>query len=243
MNKSMTYLPEAFITKGKKRIKQFAQNVYLSNGDNYEIELFNPTQKSVLAKVKLDGDYISMGGIVIHPGERIFLERFLETNNKFVFNTYNVDSDSEVIQHAIKNNGKVSIEFYNQSNPNWYSGVSYTTYNPSFVTGTTNNTSITFTNTSSDTYHINNPIFDAYTTNNASIETGRTERGESSNQSFVNSNEKFEYFTFYTVNWQILPNSEKVYTKNDIKRYCGDCGSKIKKSSYRFCPHCGSELE
>ena len=74
--------PEAFITKAKKRIKQFSGQVYLNDGDEYEIELFNPTQEVVLAKIKLDGNYISGGGIVLRRGERVFLERFLDSPNK-----------------------------------------------------------------------------------------------------------------------------------------------------------------
>jgi hypothetical protein len=80
---SATKRPEAFITKGKKRIKQFDGQVYLSDGDEYEIELFNPTQEVVLAKIKIDGDYIAGGGIVLRRGERVFLERFLDSPNRF----------------------------------------------------------------------------------------------------------------------------------------------------------------
>jgi len=34
--------PQAFITKRKQRIKQFEGQVYLNDGDEYEIEIFNP---------------------------------------------------------------------------------------------------------------------------------------------------------------------------------------------------------
>lgn len=245
MTRTFNYLPQAFITKGKKRLKQFEQTVYLNGGDNYEIELFNPTQKSVLTKIQLDGEYISNGGIVVRPGERIYLERFLDTNNRFVFNTYNVDDETPLVKEAIKQNGKVRIEFYNQSNPKWYSGVSYTTANSFLNTSGTNTGGITFGGTGNPnvTYTSGNPVFDAYQNSTNTFETGRTEMGEASSQSFVNTNEMFEYFAMYTVDWQILPNSQKVYTQKDIKRYCGDCGSKIKKTSYKFCPHCGSELD
>lgn len=242
MNKKMNYLPQAYITKGKKRLKQFEYAVYLNDGDNYEIELFNPTKKSVLAKIQLDGEYISNGGIVVRPGERIFLERFLDTNNRFVFNTYNVDNDSPIINEAIKNNGNVRIEFYNQSSPHWFGGTTYTTGYPTIYTNTPYNPIITFYNysnnsvNSSNTSNFNLPISD-------SLETGRTEKGEESNQSFVNTNQTFEYFVMNSITWKILPNSEQVYTQKDLKRYCGDCGAKIKKSAYKFCPHCGSELD
>ena len=70
----------------------------------FQIELFNPTSFILLAKIKLNGNAISGGGLVIRPGERIFLERFLEENKKFLFDTYKVDNIAAV-KKAIKENG------------------------------------------------------------------------------------------------------------------------------------------
>ena len=80
-----TGTPCAYITKDRKRLKQFGQNVYLNNGDEFELELFNPSTTTVLAKIKLDGSYISGGGIVLKPGQRVFLERYLDDPRKFKF--------------------------------------------------------------------------------------------------------------------------------------------------------------
>ena len=52
--------PCAFITKEKQRLKQFGQNVYLSNGSEFELELFNPTSNTVLAKIKFNVDLLSV---------------------------------------------------------------------------------------------------------------------------------------------------------------------------------------
>jgi hypothetical protein len=30
---------------------------------------------------------------------------------------------------------------------------------------------------------------------------------------------------------------------SDLKKYCHSCGSKIKKSTYKFCPNCGAKLD
>jgi hypothetical protein len=105
--------PQSFITKDKQRLKQFEGIVHLNDGDEYEIELFNPTKNHILAKIKIDSDYISGGGIVLRPGERTFLQRFLDTNNKFVFRTYEVDSEA-IETGATSNNGDVEVEFYNE---------------------------------------------------------------------------------------------------------------------------------
>ena len=76
--------PTAHITKKKSRLKVYNGHVvFLNDKDNFEFEIHNPTQKSVLCKIKLNGEYISTSGVVIRPGQRVFLERFLSsiTNN------------------------------------------------------------------------------------------------------------------------------------------------------------------
>jgi outer membrane lipoprotein-sorting protein len=82
--------PCGYITKNKQRIRQFEQNVYLKDGSEFEIELYNPTKKTVLSKIKFNGEFISGSGIVLQPGEMIFLERYLDKPNKFKFETYKV---------------------------------------------------------------------------------------------------------------------------------------------------------
>ena len=71
--------------KGRKSIKN--GKVFLTDGDEFEIELFNPTQNKVLAKIELNGKSIG-SGIILRPGERVFLERYLDEAKKFLFETY-----------------------------------------------------------------------------------------------------------------------------------------------------------
>ena len=105
--------PCAYITKGRQRIKQFGQNVYLKNGSEFEIELYNPSRQTVLSKIKINGEFINGGGIILKPGERVFLERYLDVPHKFKFETYTVDATNETM-NAIANNGDVEILFYNE---------------------------------------------------------------------------------------------------------------------------------
>ena len=74
-----------------------------------------------------------------------------------------------------------------------------------------------------------------------SIETGRVEKGEKSNQSFTNSYEQFNYYTSHTVKFKIQPLSTKNKTTEDIRQYCTECGTKI-KTNFKFCPSCGNKL-
>ena len=81
--------PTAFVTKGRQRVKQYNNDsVYLNNGNEFELELFNPTTSKVMAKIELNG--ISIGaGIVLRPGERVFIERYLDEAKKFMFHVQN----------------------------------------------------------------------------------------------------------------------------------------------------------
>jgi hypothetical protein len=246
--------PEAFITKAKKRIKQFDGQVYLSNGDEYEIELFNPTQEVVLAKIKIDGNYIAGGGIVLRRGERVFLERFLDSPEKFKFSTYVVNGNNTEVQDAVKNNGYVEIEFYSEYIPtNIWGGNTYTYSNSGNTT--INGNPINFTTTGTSFTTTTNTFYNASLTStntlagpnirNVSnkVETGTTEKGSGSDQTFKHTNKTFNSFSFWNVAWQILPTSQKQYTAEEVSvNYCGNCGAKRKKDSFKFCPHCGTKF-
>lgn len=248
--------PQAFITKRKQRIKQFEGQVYLNNGDEYEIEIFNPQPNHILAKIKVDNTYLSGGGIVLRPGERVFLERFLDSNNKFVFRTYEVGKEA-INLGSIDNNGYVEVEFYSewkQQQSYWGSGANTITLNnnltnttgtPYFggatftTSGTANTTTSTFYNASlTSTNTLAGPNI-----RSNKIETGTTEKGDVSNQQFTQSNKNFYSYSFHNVAWRILPTSTKQYHKEELGvLYCGECGAKRKKDTHKFCPHCGTKF-
>jgi hypothetical protein len=107
-------MPEAHITRKKSRAKIYNyNNLYLNDGDVFEIELFNPKTNRVLAKIWLNGEEISGSGIVVNPGQRIFLERFIDSNNKFVYKTYDIENNTQTLE-AIRSNGDIEIKFYNE---------------------------------------------------------------------------------------------------------------------------------
>ena len=247
--------PTAYITKKKSRLKVYNGNtVFLNDKDNFEFEIHNPTQKSVLCKIKLNGKYVFASGLIIKPGQRVFLERFLDSNNKFEFSTYEVKDTSEN-RDAIDLNGDVRIEFYDESQivnyphlsgGNWNTGWTHiNTGSPYYgnITFTNNSSSAYFSNTSSvvgETNTFEVPNIRSVKSKN-SIETGRIEKGEKSNQKFTNSYEEFNYFTSHQISLKILPLSNKINTTEDIKHYCTECGIKT-KSKYKFCPSCGNKL-
>ena len=278
--------PCAYITKNKQRVKQFNQNVYLKDGSEFEIELYNPSRKTVLSKIKINGEFIKGGGIILRPGERVFLERYIDVPNKFKFETYTVDSTNETM-NAIANNGDVEILFYEEediiinrlNNINWNPTYVYdnltTPIGNNFYTSNVNYSSNVnssninlkdslsfFHNThtpdlnSNDTLSFSNnprsskfeskydqkPRSRSFAKKLKSIETGRVEQGSSSNQTFKTVSKNFNVWTVSTSVWKLLPESQKPVEKSDLIERCPKCSTKIKKSSWKFCPECGHQM-
>ena len=254
--------PTAHITKKKSRLKVYnGHSVFLNDKDNFEFEIHNPKQKSVLVKIKLNGEYISTSGVVLKPGQRVFLERFLDSNNKFEFSTYEVNNTSEN-RSAIDLNGDVRIEFYDEiTSRNNFALPSRTIYGNGIVYGGINTVNVPYYrttlsttggvgySTTTSTYNASNSTFTSSVNSvdlniprsKNSIETGRVEKGDTSKQSFTNSYQDFKYNTCHEIAFKILPLSTKNKTTEDIRQYCTECGTKT-KTNFKFCPSCGNKL-
>lgn len=279
--------PSVYVTKDRKRIKQYNETVYLNNGDEFELEFFNPTTGKVLAKIELDGKSIG-SGIVLRPGERVFLERYLNDARKFLFETYKVNGSSEEVKQAIALNGVVSVKFYNEQPPVVYTSYvnSTVTYaSPPWTTTGTPYPGPTFTTCSYAPDSLSRGVSGQATSANffssevkssnagessgfgdlgfmdlersveprrrgfskslkssKEIETGRLEKGSHSNQSFTYDSTKFNSYHTWMNEWKILPLSQKVLTKEDLKVFCTNCGTQRKKESHKFCPNCGEKF-
>ena len=263
--------PQAFIAVNKSRIKQYDKSsntptYYLQKGQEFQLELFNPTTGTILAKIFLNGNAISQGGLVLRPGERIFLDRYIDVAKKFLFDTYEVENTSEV-KKAIEDNGDFKVEFYKEFvfiNYNGYidlrnnsTPTTYYNHNLNLTNiGNTNPYDITCNTTSSFNSSFTNTSLNQNTTpegpnirsinklrkTKKSIETGRVEQGSSSNQKLQTVNKNWEYSPFHTIEYKMLPLSQKINTIEDIniKRYCTNCGSKLGKG-HNFCANCGTK--
>ena len=115
--KNMAYnakRPSVYVSQNGGRKKIHSEKfVYLEDKSEFDLELVNPTKETLLAKIELNGNPISNSGLVLRPGERILLKRFIDDNRAFVFNSYEVSSDSE-IKDAIADNGKIRVSFYKE---------------------------------------------------------------------------------------------------------------------------------
>ena len=176
--------PSAWIVtpndKGRKSIK--SGKVFLEDKEEFEIELFNPLTVSVLADIKLNGQSISKTGLVVKPGQRIYLDCFIDDKKKFKFSTYEIENSGEALD-ATQNNGLLEVFFYKEdviTLDNWQRKFdriivekhypvyyptypSYPYYRPSIWFGTTSPTY----GGSCVTTNLNNGIIGTTTTSNA----------------------------------------------------------------------------
>ena len=276
-------VPTVHITTNRNRVKNYGSSVYMKSGTNFEIEIFNPTQGRLLSSIKIDGREISSNGIVINPGQRVYLERWIDEAKKFKFSTYEVENSGSA-KKAIEQNGKIEVSLYteiinlsNNWSNNWNSGTTNISNNYNCPYTLTTNINNTFGGsfggtTTTDMYYSNNnfntgsaslfsasisgninvstrgcvgtngPDGPAGVLNEKSIETGRTEKGEQSNQSFDSTSGDFSNWPFVNVILQILPESAKPVEVDKIRSYCTDCGTRVRATSWKFCPSCGEKL-
>lgn len=250
--------PTAFIVnpkdRGRKSIK--SGNIYLENNEEFSIEIFNPLKECVLADIRLNSQSISKTGLVIKPGQRVYLDCFIDDRKKFIFQTYEIEMSDET-QEAIQNNGLMEVFFYKEEvvslknwseklrevvvreyypiyvdrYPYWYPYRTYpvwygTTGGISFGGTTTNTVYNSTTGTLNLTGGVSNSasytsgvdlsnmsINNCFSSNSipiaGSLETGRIEKGEKSNQQFSEVDMDFEKNYIHHIVYQLLPESRK----------------------------------
>ena len=239
-------MPEAYPTVNKNRLKSYGDKYYLNDGQQFQLELYNPNWLSkVMVKIWMNGKCISPSGLVINPTDRVYLERYLDTNKKFKFKTFEVD-DVQETEEARERNGLIKLEFYQQYIPSTitYPGLSTITVNN---TANLNHVSTTpmwggTTTTHSGTINASYTT-DSFTPNTLSkVETGRVFEGDISNQKMKTDYSSFMTQPFHMVEFQLLPQSLKPKELTEIRNYCSECGLRIRKSSWKYCPTCGNKL-
>lgn len=265
----------AKLAMNKSLLKEFHNNendriVYLKDGDEFQIQIFNPYQYVIGVSFTFNSDNVDSSRLlVLKPGERVWLDRYLNENKKLKFSTYNVNNSNDV-KKAIEKNGIVNMYFYKEQEKNIYiyntctakpwepNTVFYnceitcdnntkkycdTNLGISSLTGSMDcscSSASTYTSYSTSTDNTRSlPDIKSY--KSKSIETGRIDKGGYSNQNFTNYYGNFDSWYFKKETIKILSESQKQFSSNDLtKKYCHNCGKKI-KSDFKFCPNCGSK--
>ena len=201
--------------------------------------------------IEMNGTPISGSGIILKPGQRVFLERFLDEEKKFLYETYVVDNNKET-KDAIVDNGKVTVKFYKESKPRPRSLTYGSVFNGSSGFGwsevvyTNYKYDPTITHNTNDIIGTNNTFFTNsvadvnISTSNMKMETGSVEKGGLSNQELKSTNGDFEWFYTWIDDWQIMPHSYQPKVAKDLVEKCAKCNTKL-KSNHKFCPECGEK--
>jgi hypothetical protein len=233
-------------------------NIFLNNGDEFQIRLFNPLREKIGVQICFNGKS-SSHYLVLNPGEDTIIDRFIDDQKKMVFETYKYDNNNTAAKNAVANNGLVEIKFYKEYfyiPTEWYTyttNIPYgTPYNGSITTSGTFNLTNSNANTCLNNAYSNNIINDSSVYQNLEFtnektksikETGRVEKGEQSEQLFENVQTQFEITPFHNISYYLRPFSEKnTYVKTDVRKYCTKCGYRLRNSSWSYCPKCGNKL-
>ena len=243
------------IAVNKSLLKEFLVNsqrtVYMNNGSEFQIQIFNPYTYSIAASISINGIEMS-NQLVIKPGQRIWLERYLNEARKFLFETYEVNGESKQVENAIKNNGVIEVKFYKEKEQN---NIYITSASTPSTSWTYFNNSLDYPTYTADNLSLSVPSTELYSsstmgavsyssgamTKSKFIETGRIEKGNYSDQKFQTVYNDFEYLSFTTESIHILPQSTKPIYANDLKKiYCTNCGRKLNQK-FKFCPYCGTK--
>lgn len=237
----------------------YTRAVYMNDGDEFQIQLFNPESCTVGCTIYINGSLMSQRKIVLRPGERIWLDRYIDSPDKLKFSTYEVGK-SKAAQKAIKDNGVIKVDFYKEGaqkitvsyNPTITWGHTYDPCRTIWDGNTVLGASVDNCVVSQYTSQCYDEVLTAFNAVNYAdhdvqckankMETGRVEHGGHSDQNFNQVYTDFEWFPYHTEEIKILPMSQKPVHANDLqKRFCPYCGKKV-KNGFEFCPYCGKKL-
>lgn len=260
----------AKIAINKSLLKEYSNSsneriVYMNDDTKFQIQLFNPLSVTIGADISINGKDLS-NRLIIKPGERIWLERYFDSPNKFLFSTYTVNGNNSEVKEAIKNNGIVTIKFYKEqekrnpiqivSNPIWVYNDNYTypqTYDYTVTCGESKalNTDITAVNTSSVNF-CSSISTSANTTSYSSASTCTLDSVDLAalNCNYKNkkktetgriekgshSNQSFDYVNIDFEYWSFKNETIHILPKSQKQFSSSDLEKK-------YCPECGRKLK
>lgn len=270
------------LTSSLDELKIYNENtIYLNDGNEFQIRLFNPLRERIGAQINFNGES-SSSYLVLNPGEDATIDRFVDTQKKMLFETYQYDSNNSLAENAVAKNGIVSIKFFKEKknvvyfssnfsgvlnstggtykNPVIYRGSDLSTgtlnlhdtnvFNTTSLNNTTTISSNTLNCINTSSVSMDNLEFNSdkevintksYQPKTRMKETGRVGKGGQSTQNFKKIDVEFEYYSFYEITYNLKPISEKS-EDIEIREYCTQCSTRIRKKTWIYCPKCGNKL-
>ena len=230
-------------TSSLDELKSYQGNdIFLNNGDEFQIRLFNPLKEKIGAQISINGK-LSNHLLVLNPGEVANIDRFVDEKRRMIFETYKYDDNNPAAREAVANNGSIEIKFFKEYQPIYYN-TSCTNY---IVDDTLFGNSVFCCNTSSlDFASPGVPLKEVDNSRklckSSLKETGIVSKGEKSNQEFKSVDIQFETFPFYTISYKLKPMSEKNSYSTEVRDYCTNCGYRIRNDKWMYCPKCGNKV-
>ena len=113
----------AKIAVNKSLLKEYSNSsneriVYMHDGTEFQIQIFNLYSYTIGVSFKFNSNSESSQLLVLRPGERVWLDRYLNNESRLLFSTYKV-GNSEEVKNAIKDNGNLQIKFYKEKENNY----------------------------------------------------------------------------------------------------------------------------
>ena len=116
----------AKLAVNKSLLKEYSNSsneriVYMNDGTEFQIQVFNPYSYVIGVSFSFNenNNWSNSQLLVLRPGERVWLDRYLDKESKLLFSTYKVGA-SEEVKKAIQNNGNLCIRFYKEKEKNYY---------------------------------------------------------------------------------------------------------------------------
>ena len=115
----------ARIAINKSLLKEYSNSsneriVYMNDGTEFQIQIFNPYSYTIGVSFNFNNNLQGNSNfLVLRPGERVWLDRYLDNESRLLFSTYEVGA-SQAVKEAIKDNGNLCIKFYKEREKhNW----------------------------------------------------------------------------------------------------------------------------
>lgn len=147
----------------------YTRTVYLNDGDEFQIQLFNPQKFVIAAEIYINGDKLS-NRLILNPGQRVWLERYLDNKHKFKFSTYEVEGNDADVKQAIKDNGDITVKFYKETRTKDFNNYKLKNYDITFTNGNSTGLDTIYSSPSWSINNLNDTITTAYYSSASTIE-------------------------------------------------------------------------
>ena len=145
--------PIVYLTKDKNRLSRFGNCVYLQENTKFQIEIINPTDKTIYAFIEIDGKDIGTD-IFIEPRKAVLISRWQKGKNKKLKFKSKKSKENGSIVHTLKN-ASVRVAFHEKIEESALLNLTATTISPANVWKYTEDFNVIFGGTTVNALYVN----------------------------------------------------------------------------------------